>query len=428
MPRLLYFPNSGYLNSRLNRALDGQSLKHQSVIELCIRLREQLVQATSPVPTVAHRRATVKPQNISPRSISDLVRALASDALSRMSYLRPPDGENGTKEREGDKCRGSRGLAARRRQDCAAKARTAEGCLYAHGCLRVLAAAHSSLLALRASYDTAHTALRVVHCPRTLPASSLLCSEYIHASTGRPRWRAVALRRRHARASTAQTPTPLYTHTYDSASPVDRIARFPVPRQRACIARDGSPPWIAYTSTHPGMPLPCVHESPRTMPRANIDAHHHRAAAAIGLPAPPYAHPTRSAHLRAATRLAVSLRTTAPHAPRPPSRPCTTSAPQPWRAFSDPHMRTPRFGAATIAASLRAPYARSVQRRSHRGRNTLLAPRKLNTHPLAVPARTAFIRRCLPAPQVAPPRRIAGIPLESWSTLRVSAGGPERDE
>ncbi|KAJ7078976.1 hypothetical protein C8R44DRAFT_992658 [Mycena epipterygia] len=169
-----------------------------AAIELCIRLQE---------------RATVKPQNISPRSTSDLVLALASDAVSRPTYPRPPDSENGTSEREGARspCSPSTRRHTRRR---GASMRTA-ACAFSPR--------RTALPVLRASYDTAHTALRASYVAR--------------------------VRSRHRRSSTPSTSTPRLA-ARDGAQPHSDVDT-PLPRVAARPHR--APPGTATgaPSLHP---------------------------------------------------------------------------------------------------------------------------------------------------------------------------------
>ncbi|KAJ7089435.1 hypothetical protein C8R44DRAFT_892390 [Mycena epipterygia] len=289
--------------------------------KLCIHLREQLMQAISPVLTLTHRRATVKPRNISPRSTGDLVLALVSDALSRVTYPRPPDSENETREREGDK-------SVRVAADCATKARATEGCLHVHSCLRVLAAAHSSLPVLRASYDTAHTALRPPYVARVRSRRRRSFTPSTFTPQLAARDGAQSHRHRHALASTAQTPTPLYTRTCAVPPPV-RMRQISRPRthprrgkHRPMLAPHAShaspyihtrayavPPRIAARDAVPGRAsramAPTVDSAYVNAPghaaalrargsvhnAAPIDARHHRIAAAHTAPSPTHAHP-----------------------------------------------------------------------------------------------------------------------------------------
>ncbi|KAJ7130536.1 hypothetical protein C8R44DRAFT_732049 [Mycena epipterygia] len=354
--------------------------------------------------------------------------------------------------------------------DCAAKARTAEGCLHAHDCLPVHAAAHSSLPVLRASYDPAHAVLRASYVAR--PRSRRRRSSTPSTSTPR-----LAARDGVQSHSDVDTPVPVprkrpprFTRARTTArrcSPASRTSRYrdgctvPPPirvrkihrprthprrgKHRSILAphaahaspyirahavpprsHPASPLATPYLRVHrarwlptvdsayvnaPGMPPTCVHEAPRTMPHANMDAD---AAAAHTTPRPTTRAPRA---LRTSPRRNSPRCTTAPHAyhhraaaafspasdspplnsllQRPPPR---ISTPQPLLHLCAHHTRAtalaPRAGHATGPASPRVNWIRT--------------PRESQS----------LVRRCLPAPA----RLLAPHPPLAWHAPPWSHG------
>ncbi|KAJ7081718.1 hypothetical protein C8R44DRAFT_894950 [Mycena epipterygia] len=141
-------------------------------------------------------------------------------------------------------------------------------------------------------------------------------------------------------------------------------------RTCSCIAHDGSPPWIVHTSTPPGMPPPCVHESPRQYrsPPSSRRGRPHDSP-------PNDTHNLRTPHI-SAPQLA-SLYLCARHLPARIIRAAAAFSPAydspfhnlPLAFLSDPHTRTPRFRAKTrIAISLRT--IRAPRTTGHESRST----------------------------------------------------------